>query len=248
MEDDLSKFLADLTLAATKSLTSSLKEAISKRWRKLEYGVTLSVEEANSLKKIAENNFYLLFKKYLNAHWSLKLIKVGIYISELNDEGKIKRVNELNVEVYRKYGLKGKRIIQLASTGILIPLMNHIIDIKLTKGANPFVLHQEFDKILEEWEKIAIPVGSIATDADIKKQVLIKMDNANPIFFLYAAGIASKHAQLSLAKMNNENLFQNKYLMTPQKPKIVNEIEYCLWTFEKVDNSQESIISQQLKK
>ena len=80
-QPDENKFLAELTLAIANGITESIKNKIKEFWLKLEYGVTINAEESESLKKISENDFYLLFKKYLGEHWSLKLIKVGIYIS-----------------------------------------------------------------------------------------------------------------------------------------------------------------------
>lgn len=246
-DPDVNKFLGELAYAVTKGLTKAVKEKIEKAWLKLEYGVTLNAEEADSLKRIAENDFYLLFKKYLGAHWSLKLIKVGLYISELNDDGKIERTKKLNSEAYQKYGTKGAKIIQIASTGVLVPLMGYIIDLKLNKGANILVLHQEFDKVLEEWDMISTPVTASYSEEMIEEQIVTKMENSRPIFFVYSAGSASKKAQLTIAKMNNEYKFQDKYLLTP-KIKVVNNVEYCLWAFEKIEPIEESIISSQIKK
>ena len=241
------KFLAELTVAIAKGLTEPIKNKIKEVWLKLEYGVTINVEESESLKKISENDFYLLFKKYLGEHWSLKLIKVGIYISELNEEGKRERAKQLYDESFKKYGRKGQRIIQLASTGILVPVMKYIVDLKLDKGANPIVLNREFDKILDEWEQISIPVHRESSEEAINNEIQKKISKGYPIFFVYASGSASKIAQLTLAKMRNENMFDHKYLMFP-KIKVINDIEYCLWVFEKIEDFEETPISKEIKK
>jgi len=201
---DVNKFLSELTIGVGKGLTDAIKAKIKKAWLKKEYGVTIQVEEADALKKISENEFYILFKKYLGGHWSVNLVKVGIYISQLQEEGKKKRASELHSEAYKKYGPKGARIIHLASTGILVPIMDYIIDLKLIKDANYITLSQEFDKILDEWDKISIPVNLNETEESIKIAVINKMDTGYSIFFVYAAGGATKIAQLTLAKMNNE--------------------------------------------
>jgi len=244
---DLNKFLAELTVATIKGISEPIKNWINEFWLKHEYGVTISVEESESLKNISENEFYLLFKKYLGMHWSINLIKVGIYISELNEYGKSERAKQLSNEAYKKYGLVGSRIIQLASTGILIPVMHYIIDLKLNRGANPIVLNKEFDKILDEWDKIAIPVHRESQESSINQDIEKKMSFGYPIFFVYGSGSASKIAQLSLAKMNNENIFDNKYLMS-LKNKVVGGIEYCLWVFEKIEDFEETPISKEIKK
>lgn len=245
MDED--KFLAELTIAVTKGFTNSLKDKISKIWLKNEYGVTLEPKEGESLKRIGENEFYRVFKKYLGEHWSIKLIKVGLYISELNEEGKRKRAQDLQNEAYKKHGPKGVKIIQLASTGILIPVMGYIIDLKLYKDANPIVLNQAFDKILEEWDMVSVPVNNDTNEITLKHEIISKMDYNHPIFFVYAAGNPSRIAQLTLAKMNNEALFSGKYLMTP-KIKMIDNTEYCLWIFEKVQDVHDSIISKQVIK
>jgi len=246
---NINEFLAKLTVAAGKELAGPFIKEVREWWLKQEYGVTVYAEEAESLKKIGEDSFYQLFKKYLGGHWSLKLIKVGIFVSRLNEEGRKKRAKKLCDEVYRsrKYGKRGQRIIQLASTGVLEPVMDYIIDLKLRKGANVLELHREFDEILDEWEKISVPVHAKSNEIDIKKNIQKTMGIKYPIFFVYAAGSASRIAQLTLAKMNNENIFQNKYLMF-SKIKPINNVEYCLWTFEKVEEGYETIISKQIKK
>jgi len=240
------KFLAELTYAVAKGLTQSIKNKIKEIWLKQEYGVTISVEESESLKKISENDFYLLFKKYLGMHWSLNLIKVGIYISELNEEGKRERAKQVYDESFKKYGRKGQRIIQLASTGILVPVMKYIVDLKLDRGANPIVLNREFDKILDEWEQIATPVHRESSEEEINDIIQKKIGVGYPIFFVYASGSASKIAQLTLANMRNKNIFDDKYLMF-LKNKVVNNTEYCLWIFEKIEDFQETPLSKQIK-
>ena len=236
------KFLAELTLAIAKGLKQKVKEL----WLKGYYGVTISIDESESIKRISENNFYLLFKKYLGSHWSLNLIKVGIYISELNEDGKRERIRLLHEEVYKRYGRKGQKIIQLASTGVLVPVMDYIIDLKLHKGANPIVLHNEFDRILEEWDKVSIPVHRESIEKGIWEEIEEKIATDHPIFFVYASGGASKIAQLTLAKMSNQHIFDNKYLMF-LKNKIINNIEYCLWIFEKIENFEETPYQKKLK-
>lgn len=54
-------------------------------------------------------------------------------------------------------------------------------------------------------------------------------------------------AQLALAKMNNENVFQGKYLMTPHI-RNVNNIDSCIWAFDKISDVVDSIISEQFHK
>lgn len=245
-QPDLNRILAELTLAAAKGLTESLKNKVKEFWLKSEYGVTINAEESESLKKISENDFYILFKKYLGSHWSLKLIKVGIYISELNEEGKRERAKLLEDEAYKKYGPKGKRIIQLASTGILVPVMQYLIDLKLNKGANILVLNNEFDKILGEWEKISIPIHRDSVEKVIADSVKEKMKTGYPIFFVYASGSASKIAQLTIAKMKNENVFDSYIFFL--KNKVINGFEYCLWVFEKIENFEDTPISKEIKK
>ncbi len=179
-------------------------------------------------------------------HWYLKLIKVGIYISELIGEGKRERARLLEEEAYKRYGRKGKRILQLASTGVLVPVMQYIIDLKLNKGANPIELNNEFDKILDEWEKISIPVHRESEKNMINDAIKEKMNAGYPIFFVYACGSVSKIAQLTLAEMRNQNIFDNKYLMF-LKNKVVENIEYCLWIFEKIEDFEETPISKEIK-
>jgi len=244
---DETKILAELILAASKELTSSILDKIKKVWLKKEYGITLNPEEGESIKKIAETQFYLLFKKYLGQHWSLNLIKVGLYISQLNEDGRKERAKQISDEAYKKYGEKGARIIQLASTGTLISIMDHIIDLKHNKDANCIVLNQAFDKILEEWELISIPVNRDMDKIKLEDEIKSKISTGHSIFFVYGCGSAAQNAFLTIAKMNVDGYFSEKYFMTP-KNKIINDVDYCLWTFEKIDGSFDTIIAKEIKK
>lgn len=245
---DANKFLAELTIAVTKGLVTSTKQSIQKIWSKLEYGITLNPEESKSLKDISESEFYRIFKKYLGNHWSINLIKVGLYISDLDEGGNQERAREIQGEVFKKYGHKGVKITHLASVGILIPVMNYIIDLKLQKDASIIVLSQEFDKILSEWDTISIPVSADLTELNLREKILQKMNNNYPIFFVFSSGRAARNTQLTLAKMNNEQLFSGKYLMTSKnRVNPISKIEHCLWTFDKIEGS-DSIISTEVNR
>ena len=78
--------------------------------------------------------------------------------------------------------------------------MKYIVDLKLDRGANPIVLNREFDKILDEWEQISIPVHRESSEKSINDEIQKKISIGYPIFFVYASGSASKIAQLTLAK------------------------------------------------
>lgn len=243
MEPSGEKILAELLISFAKDLGFQAKEKIKTFWLKQEYGITLSPEEGELINKVSkENELYKIFKKYLGDHWSLKLIKVGLYISELNEDGKKLRAESIQKEVRKKYDRKGLKIIQIASTGILEPVMQHIIDLKLLKGANYIVLCKEFDKILSEWDIISIPVARSSLETDIRQSITSKVQIGNPIFFVYGAGRAAVIAQLILAKMSNENIFLNKYLMSLKSKHIIN-VEYCLWVFEKIDSPETEVFN-----
>lgn len=246
---DEEKFLAELGKSYVGSASKAFLNKVNKFWRKLKYGVTIKEEESNSIKKISESSFFLIFKTYLGNHWSKDLIKVGLYVSQLNEEGHKERIKELSDEAYRneRYGKRGWRIIQFASTGVLEIVMQHIIDLKHNKDATKRDLQREFDKILDEWEKISIPVSSEMNQKMIKDVILKKMSNDYPIFFVYAASHASNTAMLTIAKMRNDHLFSGKYFPFP-KHKQICDIDYCLWVFEKVQVTKETLISKQIKK
>ena len=120
--------------------------------------------------------------------------------------------------------------------------MKYIIDLKINKNVNYLVLHQEFDKILKEWDKIAIPVKKDTSGDSLRAEILKIMDEKHQIFFVYSAGSAVKTALITLAQMSNDNLFHFRYLMNPPQQKIVNNVEYYLWSFDKVDSELDNPI------
>lgn len=243
------EFLAQLSKAYVDSASKSFLEKVKKFWLKKQYGITINVDEASSIKTIAETPLFLIFKRYLGNHWSSDLIKVGLFVLGLNDEGKKERVKQISDDAYKnkRYGKRGRRIIQLASTGILSIVMQHIIDLKLEKNTNENDLQKEFDKILDEWEQISIPIKWDTIQNEIEKEIIGRMKQNYPVFFVYAAGSATGKTLLTIANMQNQGIFKEKYIPFP-KHKSINNIDYCLWVFEKVEVSEESLISKEVKK
>jgi hypothetical protein len=246
--DFLPKYLAELTRQGLSASTEYVKKTIVEAWLKRQYGVTIPVQDAESLRKISETDFYKLFKRYLGGHWSLELIKVGLYLQQLNEAGDTQRVRQLIDEAYQKRGLSGSRIIQLASTGVLELVMNYLIDLKVRKRVDTLVLHKEFDKILEEWQSISIPIQHDSKEVVIQSEIQKIMDRKNPIFFVYACGSAARNAQLILAGLNNTKFWQGKYLMYSHVKNVRRQdgaiIEYCMWEFEILESIPPTVFSQ----
>ena len=109
------------------------KKRIRELWGKRQYGFTPSKDEATILKKISKTDLYLRLKFCLGHHWCLPLIKVGIYISNLNKEGQDILVNQIKDSINQKYGIRGIRIMELGSTGVIESIIELISDLKIKK-------------------------------------------------------------------------------------------------------------------
>ena len=212
------------------------KKRIKETWDKKQYGFSPSKDEAIILKRISRADVYERLKFCLGQHWSLSLIKVGIYISDLNIEGQQELVEKINEDIFKKYGKRGKRIMELGSTGVIRNIIEYISDLKIRKNYNRDDLIREFENILEDWNRITIFVKSNDTKDDIvnnlKKQIEFKYN----LFFVFAFGSASVIAYNAIAQANNEGIIsEGKYMFStrPSISKVGKEV--YAWTFELIN-------------
>ena len=223
-----------------KKLSGEVLEYAKKRlrelWYKKQYGFTPSKDEATILRQISQTDLYLRLKFCLGQHWSLPLIKVGIYVSNLNKEGQDKLVQQIKDYIFQKYGIRGIRIMELGSTGIIESIIELISDLKIRKNYTREDLVREFENILFEWKEITLFVKNEHTIDDVIITIKRKMEMKKHLFFVFAFGNASKIAMSGIAKANTEGLFsQEGYLFSNKYWINKRGSEIYSWTFESVE-------------
>ncbi len=201
---------------------------------KKKYGFVPNTTEANSLQRINESPIFCRLKECAGNHWSLNLVKVGIYIMELNDEDERILVREIRDRIHKQHGPKGMKILNLGSTGVILDVIEYLDDLKTRKGYGEEHIASEFDRILENWEQISIFVRSEHDENALYDEILTHMYRKIHIFFVFAYGTACKVAMTTIAEMNNEGMITERYgylfWVKPGKDR-AGKIKYT-WEFE----------------
>lgn len=211
-----------------------IKEKIREKLDERKYGFVPNAEETRALYEINKKEVYQRLKVCLGGHWALDLLRVGIYISKLNDEGKRETVHKIKDHVYSKYGPRGIKIIDMGATSVIYSVALYLSDRKMRDNMNPIDMALEFDKLIEGWDKVTIFVKKDENESPIYKKILSYMDSY-PIFFVFAYGSAVLIASRAIAKLNNEKTIQQKRYIFYTYPNIDQAgLRNNAWVFESI--------------
>lgn len=175
------------------------------------YGFVPNAQQANALQRINESPVFCRLKECVGKHWSLNLVKIGIYIMELNDEDERQLIKEIRDRANKKYGPRGMKVLALGSTGVILDVVDYLDGLKLRKGYGETYIASEFDKIIDTWEKITIFVKSKHDEDAVYVDIIKHMSDKHPIFFIFAYGSACNVAMRIIAEMNNDGMITQRY-------------------------------------
>jgi len=165
----------------------------------------------------------------------ITLVREGLRISYLNNDGRKKEIEKINDEVNKKYGRFGLRVMQIASTGELKNIVKYLVDLKLRKNYNILDLTKEFEKIVENWVKITSFIKTEHSKEHIQKEIINHIEQKEEIFFIFAYGRAVQPAIEVIAELNTKKKFSEKYLLDSEMNKNKANIEYYRCFFESSD-------------
>ena len=206
----LGKYAEGAGKETAKQLLKKIKELINKK----RYGFTTSDLLANSLENIGKRDVFQRLKECVGNHRAQNLIRVGIHISELNEEGQRKTVEKLRSEVFASRGARGLNIINMGSTRAIVGVIEYLSTLKMQKNLKKEETAVELDEIIREWTRITIFVKRDSSIEEISSKILDHIKRKVPLFFVFGYGaIARGIATKSVAKLNNENqIYENDYL------------------------------------
>jgi len=214
-EPDINKILGNAIILGLEKVGNKTLNTIKKVWLKStsRYGFTPLPEEATRMNEIAKNQTYLTFKRIVGKYKFTPYIKVGILLYELNHKGNKERADSIRKDVYNsKDGNQAKKIIHIASTGVLLHVLEYLINIKDKYNLSQYAVKQEVDKILNLWKKVSIPVSN----ADTKEKIISNIENVmklkENLIVIYACGKAADKAQLVVAELYKKQIFSGKYV------------------------------------
>jgi len=205
------------------------------------FGFVANKEEADSLQKIDIDPRFHRLKELIGDHEALYLVRVGIHIMKLNDEGKRELINKIKGDVKKKHGRRGLNILNLGSTGVVFDVVSYLDTLKLRRKTKDEIII-EFERILDEWEHITIFVTSDHDARTLFQNIQLYMILKHPIFFVFAYGSACYIAMKIIANMKNAGIIiqKNHYLFfhTLKKDK-AGEVKMT-WRFERTSPSETS--------
>lgn len=185
------------------------KKRIAELWAKKEYGFTLEPEVASELQRISKSEAYKRMKDCIGKHRFLSLVKLGLRIAELSEEGKVETIAKIKDKVYANYELEGIRVLDMGSTGVLEDVVLHLSSIKIKKNYSQTHMAKMFEKILDDWTKMTIFHRTDHGPKNLEEKIVHFMNSQLELFFVFAIGGAGDQAKRVVATLNNNKSIRN---------------------------------------
>lgn len=244
---DINQILAQASIIGIEKISARMLSKIKSTWLKHKYyGFSPTPSESEALKEISNNSTYNTFSRCVGKYEFNAFIRIGLLLYELNEKGDTTRVNEIRKYVYSKHGSFPKKIIHIASTGVLLPVLEYLTNLKDEKNLSSDIVREEFANIVSTWENVSIAVSILDPESLTKEAITKKVLGNVPIFFVYAAGNAVNKSVTIVAELRNGGLFSGKYLPWCKVRHLgkVNPVEYFLGVFYAVDTAYDTHLSK----
>ncbi len=219
----------------SKDALREAKDRIKELWETREYGFTPEPELASGLQKTGKSEAFRRMKDCIGDHSYLSLVKLGLRIAELSDEGRVETIANIKNDVLNKYGINGVRILNMGSTGALPEIIRYLSDLKIEHNYNQADMANYFDKIIEKWKEITIFHKSSEGKNALKLKILSYMNTPHELFFVFASGKAGDQAKKVIATLNNKDEIQKKgyrFYLFDRKEDMTGRVLFT-WVFEK---------------
>jgi hypothetical protein len=148
-DPDINKILANVAVLGIEKASSRTLKYIQKVWlgSTSKVGFTPEPEEASRMKDISVNSTYQRFKLIVGKYKFTAYIKVGLLIYDLNQKGDRERVQKIRDDVYNsKDGANALKIIHIASTGVLLHVLEYLVNSKDEKNLSQFAVRRSSKK------------------------------------------------------------------------------------------------------
>lgn len=192
-----------------------VKLRIKRLWEEKQYGFTPEPQIASGLQRINKSDAYKRTKECIGNNPYLNLIRLGLRIEELSEKGKIEAITKMRNSVYEKYGNDGIIILNMGSTGALMPIIQHLSNIKIENNYSQTYILDYFKKVIENWTNITIFHQTEHGKEALIEKIKHYMNAHLEIFFIFSIGTAGDQAKKAIATLNNDRTIQKKgYMLT----------------------------------
>lgn len=189
------------------------KKRVMELWEKREYGFTPKPELATELQRISNSEAYKRVKDCIGNNRFLGLIKLGLRIEELSEEGKIALIADIKNDVYEKHGVEGVRILTMGGTGVLFGIIQYLSTVKIENNYSQAYVAELFEKIIADWMKITIFHKSGHGQIALESKIIAYMNAHYEVFFVFSIGTASDQATKVIANLKNNGTIRKKGYM-----------------------------------
>jgi len=226
-------------IAAGKLVGDALKEAkkkVKELWERREYGFTPDPKLAYELQRISKSDAYKRMKDCIGNHPFLSLIKLGLRIAELSDEGRVETIAKIKNSVYEKYGIRGVRILNMGGTGVLLEIIQYLSQLKMEKNYNQRDMAEKFEEIIDKWTEITIFHKAEHGQTMLRNTIIRYMEISRELFFVFASGIAGDQAKKVIANLSNKNEIRKRgyiFHLYERKEDMTGRVLYT-WIFQKL--------------
>ncbi|MFH1181710.1 MAG: hypothetical protein V1702_02010 [Candidatus Woesearchaeota archaeon] len=208
-QPNINEILARAGLQSIERVTKPVLDTIRNAWLKAKTrsGFTPTPEEAVQLKSISEIETYKSFKSCIGATPYLRFIKVGLLLYQLMTDGNLERIKQIKDEIYNsEYNKTAIKIIHIASTGVLLNVLEYVVNIRDERGLSKYAVSLEFEKIIDLWQSVSLPVKKEDTVELVVSAIIKKVEENPPLIVLYASQSAVKIAHMAVAEVRTKDL------------------------------------------
>lgn len=233
--EDLS--IVDLLTLLKKSagkIKERIKEIIKEKIESKKYLISISKDELSNLKRISESDIYKRMEECLGSHWSMNLIALGLYISELNKQLQKELQEKVRKEIHQKYGAEGLKIMEIGSTGAIRQIIEYLSNIKMNKEYDLIQMGRLFDKIIKDWKEITLFIKAEDNQNQIELKISNMISSEKALFIVFAYGSAVLTTCFAIAKLNNNKQLSG-YLFYSKREQDIEKTPIYSCFFESVE-------------
>ncbi|HJH29907.1 MAG TPA: hypothetical protein C5S51_09495 [Methanosarcinaceae archaeon] len=221
-------------------ISDKIKEILAQK----RYGFTPEPQIAAELQQITKSDAYRRTKECIGNTPLLNVIRLGLRMEKLTEEGKIEAIGKIKNDVIKKYGPEGITILNMGGTGVLIPIILHLSDMKIENDYDQNYMLDYFNNVIASWSDITIfhqtEHGQEALTTKIKQY----MNSHFEIFFVFSIGTAGGQAIKSIATIRNDGTIKYKgYTFTLiSKTTDQNGRDHFAWLFRNRYNFEKTYL------
>ncbi|MFC2163222.1 hypothetical protein ACFLRF_06025 [Candidatus Altiarchaeota archaeon] len=237
-------YVAGKAIKLTPSMVKWIRRKLKDYHEKKRYGCSMDMPTSQALSKIKDTGLYKQLTHLIGeSHFCIPFFEMGLFVHFLNYRGRRDRVAEIRQTIHHKHKVKGLRILEIASTGALPSIIEHLTTLR-NEGYGREEIHAGLLQTIKKWDAITIFVTNEDTIKGVRERIDTKMGYGHEFFFVFGIGDWDKHhkkkagliAASAISELSNERLIRRYKYSEPVEnfhiPQSDGIIMYA-WRFKK---------------